>query len=364
MNSVSLEFPRQVDEAEIPLSLSNTLTIPPELPLLPVIENKTQEVHEFDDRKPKLKTEKTEGVKEPSFMTQGFPCDLNKFAGNFDVNAIPGLLTAHGQSGTSGQNSFDNFNIPQSSTKGSLMAPIDVRTLLAPGNPGTKFPADVGGPVDIRDVPSNEYNDYIMHSESLFDIRGVGPGGKKKEKSLAGLPAKLQELGVSKRLSKLERLIRMDESTMTRKQRSEKARLMRLEKNRRAAAVSRERKKRYVRSLEERSLIMSKHLQALELENSQLRKLLSQYNVQNQIPSHSVLPSLPSLEPLPLSEGCGLTSIENGKQASASRNEIGGSENKLFYVEDELLAAAFKSKKRGRKRKNRENTILNSVDIW
>merc|ERR550517_1182066 len=89
---------------------------------------------------------------------------------------------------------------------------------------------------------------------------------------------------------------------MTKKQRSDKALLMRMEKNRRAAAVSRERKKRYVRSLEERSLIMSKHLEALELENSQLQKLLSQHNIQGPNTLNNVLPSLPNLEPSPFDQ--------------------------------------------------------------
>merc|ERR1719300_1233223 len=51
----------------------------------------------------------------------------------------------------------------------------------------------------------------------------------------------------------------------------------RLVKNRRAASVSRERKRSYVRSLEERSLIMAKHLAALETENAHLRQVLRAY---------------------------------------------------------------------------------------
>jgi len=97
------------------------------------------------------------------------------------------------------------------------------------------------------------------------------------KKSLAGLPAKMVEQGVSARLNKLEKLTRLDESQLSGDQKNEKRRLMRLEKNRRAAAISRERKKRYIRSLEERSLIMAKHLAALEMENQHLRQLLAQY---------------------------------------------------------------------------------------
>jgi len=96
--------------------------------------------------------------------------------------------------------------------------------------------------------------------------------------SMAGLPAKMLELGVSARLSKLDQLSRMREDELSGHQMAEKRRLMRLEKNRRAASISRERKKRYIRSLEERSLIMAKHLAALEMENNHLRQLLANYS--------------------------------------------------------------------------------------
>merc|ERR1719193_2842381 len=84
---------------------------------------------------------------------------------------------------------------------------------------------------------------------------------------------------------------------MTEKQRSEKLRLMRLEKNRRTAAVSRERKKLYLKSLEERILIMSKYQVALELENSQLRHLLGQNNIPTPNTMYPAQPNLLSLEP-------------------------------------------------------------------
>lgn len=127
------------------------------------------------------------------------------------------------------------------------------------------------GPVDIRKLGGGVHDGSNIPPMDA----DVYPEDKGK-KSLAGLPSKLLELGVSKRLTKLDRLSRMDDRNMSSKQKAEKRRLMRLEKNRRAAAISRERKKRYIRSLEERSLIMSKHLQVLEMENSQLRALLAQ----------------------------------------------------------------------------------------
>lgn len=94
---------------------------------------------------------------------------------------------------------------------------------------------------------------------------------------LAGTSKKLLEFGVSARLNKLDELSRVEEEKLTSSQLAEKRRLVRLEKNRRAASVSRERKRSYVRSLEERSLIMAKHLATLETENSHLRQMLLAY---------------------------------------------------------------------------------------
>jgi len=363
MNSIALDFPTQLEENDIPLSLSENLTIPP---FIPMIENKTQEMHEVEC-KPKLKTEESHDENELPIMCNDFSYALNKYPGILDVNAIPGLLAQPDQSVMLNPNPFNSFKIPSNSAMQSsdnLLSPIDVRSILGSGSSVKKLPHDIRGPVDIRNISSNEYNDYLIRSESLFDIRGVGTlGGIKKEKSLAGLPAKLQELGVSKRLSKLDKLIRMDEDTMTKKQRSEKARLMRLEKNRRAAAVSRERKKRYIRSLEERSLIMSKHLEALELENSQLRKLLSQYNIQGPNILNDVLPSLPSLEPSPFDQSNSrvgkrnFTTMEKNS-FSEQMNAAGGSREK------QTLKMDNDSNKRATKRKRTSNDVSNDLAFW
>lgn len=101
---------------------------------------------------------------------------------------------------------------------------------------------------------------------------------------LAGTSKKLLEFGVSARLNKLDELSRVEEEKLTSSQLAEKRRLVRLEKNRRAASVSRERKRSYVRSLEERSLIMAKHLAVLETENSHLRQMLRSGGNLNDVP--------------------------------------------------------------------------------
>jgi len=322
MYNNSQELKNQSNELDIPSRLKGNLdispelpTIPPRIPFLSIIENKTKEGHEQDQQQydieqqmdwriPKLKKEKTQDENETRFIPNDFPSTLSNFTGTFDVNAIPGLMPPADIPGQL-NNPFDlvPFKIPPTTRvtrSSSRITPIDVRTLF--GNRQGKLktdvrePANIRGPVDIRNMPPNQFNNLIWGSDSRFGARGAGMKGTKKEKSLAGLPAKQQEFEVSKRLSKLEKLIRMDESTMTEKQRSEKVRLLRLEKNRRAAAVSRERKKRYIRSLEERSLIMSRHLEALELENGRLRELLSQNNITNPNILNPALPNLPNLE--------------------------------------------------------------------
>jgi len=82
---------------------------------------------------------------------------------------------------------------------------------------------------------------------------------------------------MNERVRKLDRLSRVNESNLTLDQRNEKKKLMTLEKNRRAAQLSREKKKRYVSSLEGRVGMLAKHLANLELENNQLRAVLGSY---------------------------------------------------------------------------------------
>jgi len=83
---------------------------------------------------------------------------------------------------------------------------------------------------------------------------------------------------MNERVRKLEQLAAMKESALTPEMREAKKRLMILEKNRRAAHLSREKKKRYVISLEDRVGMLAKNLAALELENNQLRGLLAQFS--------------------------------------------------------------------------------------
>jgi len=158
MDSNHLEFQNQVHDAEIPFNMCDTLTIPPELPFLQVIENKTQEVNELDDVKPKLKTERTEDENNLPLMSNDFACGPNKFSSNFDANQIPGFLTQPGQLGMIDPNHIDNYKIPRKpATRHSenWLSQTDIQALLNPENSRFKLPADTRGPVDIRNIPSN-----------------------------------------------------------------------------------------------------------------------------------------------------------------------------------------------------------------
>jgi len=170
--------------------------------------------------------------------------------------------------------------------------------------------------------------------------------------SMAGLPAKMLELGVSARLSKLDELSRMREEELSGHQRAEKRRLMRLEKNRRAASISRERKKRYIRSLEERSLIMAKHLAALEMENNHLRQLLANYSGGAvQVPPPLVPPAdlgiqvTPPSSPTPArrsrsrraSEGNKSRKRKRGASKPRTKKERGAPETKRIKVKQQVM---------------------------
>jgi len=86
---------------------------------------------------------------------------------------------------------------------------------------------------------------------------------------------------MNERVKKLDRLQQVDESTMdpalAKEHRKEKIRLLTLERSRRAAQLRRIKKKNYVRNLEGRIGMMAKHLEKLELENNQLRVLVTKW---------------------------------------------------------------------------------------
>jgi len=151
----------------------------------------------------------------------------------------------------------------------------------------------------------------------------VGPYGKKlklsknkkakdaSHNSLSGLSPKLIQLGVSKRLIKLENLNSKPERDLTVNEKNEKLNLLRLESKRNAAVVCRDRKKKYVQSLEERILKMAKQVEALEKQNEELRALLNLGCRGVALP-----PPLPPFKPAPLAKKprCYQRRIERAKK--------------------------------------------------
>merc|ERR1719445_1404915 len=67
------------------------------------------------------------------------------------------------------------------------------------------------------------------------------------------------------RLKRLKVLSQKAEDALSKPQQHEKKRIIRLEKNRRAAAMSRRKKKLYVKGLEDKNRLMQRHLAILEM---------------------------------------------------------------------------------------------------
>jgi len=86
---------------------------------------------------------------------------------------------------------------------------------------------------------------------------------------------------MNERVKKLDMLQQVDESIMdpsiASKHRKEKIRLLTLERSRRAAQLRRIKKKNYVKNLEGRIGMMAKHLEKLEVENNQLRLMVTKW---------------------------------------------------------------------------------------
>merc|ERR1719410_1885649 len=98
------------------------------------------------------------------------------------------------------------------------------------------------------------------------------------------------------RLKRLRDLAQRPDETLSKNQKTEKKRIIRLEKNRRAAAMSRRKKKMYVKNLEENSKLMARHIAILELENAHLRSFI---NMPPQGPSMggAMRPGFPAMNP-------------------------------------------------------------------
>jgi len=177
-------------------------------------------------------------------------------------------------------------------TSEGVLAPVDIRKLL--GN-NRRFCVGSGGTISGTNLK-------VSKNKKPKDA---------KQKSLSGLSPKLIQLGVSKRLIKLENLNSKPERELTVTEKNEKTNLLRLESKRNAAIVCRERKKKYIQSLEERSLKIAKHVEALEKQNEELRALLSRGCRGVALP-----PPLPPFKPAPLAKKprCYQRRIERSKK--------------------------------------------------
>jgi len=100
----------------------------------------------------------------------------------------------------------------------------------------------------------------------------VGPTGK--DEVICGSTDRRTQ--TRKRIERLESLNSVPRGELSAKDKEAKLRLLKLESNRRAAQVSRQKKKRYIKNLEDRARVMAKHLAELEIENNQLRSLLGE----------------------------------------------------------------------------------------
>merc|ERR1712176_254454 len=95
------------------------------------------------------------------------------------------------------------------------------------------------------------------------------------------------------RLKRLRDLSQKEDDTLTKPQKDEKKRIIRLEKNRRAAALSRRKRKMYVKNMEANSKLMARHIAILEMENAHLRAFM---NLPPQTPH--MRPGFPPMNPM------------------------------------------------------------------
>ena len=101
------------------------------------------------------------------------------------------------------------------------------------------------------------------------------------------------------RLKRLRALSQRPDEALSKGQKDEKKRIVRLEKNRRAAAMSRRKKKIYVKNLEENSKLMARHIAILEMENSHLRAFMNAAQNGHAQPMPMPMPLRPGIPPMP-----------------------------------------------------------------
>lgn len=162
--------------------------------------------------------------------------------------------------------------------------PIELLAGMGPPAPLTG-PGGIPVPsMELASIPMVLAETKALLNEDKPKKRRAPPSKLSNSKNPPSMTSKaVIRAAMNERVRKLDRLSRLNDGLLTSDQRDEKKRLMTLEKNRRAAQISREKKKRYVESLEDRVGMMAKHLAALEMENNQLRALLGSYYPEEEI---------------------------------------------------------------------------------
>lgn len=201
-----------------------------------------------------------------------------------------------------------------------IMDPAELQALLSSAS-GVMDPSAVSGlDLDLQAqaqamMAAGEMPLALAEAQALIGMeemkkatkRQMGPPKNVKQEGGNAIPSltckAVIRAAMNERVRKLDRLSRISESSLTIDQRNEKKKLMTLEKNRRAAQLSREKKKRYVSSLEARVGMLAKHLANLECVNNQLRAVLASYgDVAIQLPPSLCMEFAPVPEENPYEE--------------------------------------------------------------
>jgi len=120
------------------------------------------------------------------------------------------------------------------------------------------------------------------------------------------------------RLKRLRVLSQRSDSALSKGQKDEKKRIIRLEKNRRAAAMSRRKKKIYVRNLEDNSKLMARHIAILEMENAHLRAFMTASQHTQGQPMRAGLPPMHPMYQMPHFSGSNMPQFNMGSTSSAN----------------------------------------------
>merc|ERR1719295_560419 len=157
------------------------------------------------------------------------------------------------------------------------------------------------------------------------------------------------------RLKRLRHLSQTSEDTLSKNQKDEKKRIIRLEKNRRAAAMSRRKRKIYVKNMEENSKLMARHIAILEMENAHLRAFM---NLPPQGPP--MRPGLPAMNPMYRMPQFQPGNMSQFMPPSASANVYSGSSIHTASTTNSLEPLSGRKRQRWNQNGNSDND--NDVD--